>query len=229
VKTIIINGQEMPIRIVRSNKSSCLKLRVDSMDQCVKITAPIHSTLRDIYAFAVNHNDWIKKRLSELPLPIFFRNGTGVNIFGETRKIRSCPDARRGVWDDGEFINVSGMPENIGKRVENFLKEQAKQNISEKARFFAAQIDKKISRISIKDTKSRWGSCSVKNNLNFSWRIIFAPIEVYEYVIAHEVAHLKEHNHSAKFWKQVEAFTPHYKESDKWLRDNGKKLYRYRA
>ncbi len=219
----------MPIKIIRSNKSRCLKLRVDNMDQCVKITAPIHSTLRDIYAFAVNHNEWIRKRIEELPLPIFFRDGTELNIFGKSRKIRSCPEARRGVWDDGEFINVSGFPENIGKRVEAFLKEEAKRDISEKARNFASQIDKKISRISIKETKSRWGSCSTKANLNFSWRIIFAPAEIYEYVIAHEVSHLKEHNHSAKFWKQVEAFVPNYKECDKWLRNNGKKLYRFRG
>ncbi len=92
---------------------------------------------------------------------------------------------------------------------------------------FGVRLGVKPTRIAVRDTSSRWGSCSSARSLSFSWRLIFAPDYVRDYVVAHEVAHLREMNHGARFWAHVETLTPHMRRARKWLRENGRTLLRY--
>ena len=100
-------------------------------------------------------------------------------------------------------------------------KKRARGIISRRAAHYANIMGVSYGQISIRDQKSRWGSCSAEGNLNFSWRLILMPIEVMDYVVVHELAHLKELNHSPAFWAEVEAVMPDYKEQRKWLKENG--------
>lgn len=106
-----------------------------------------------------------------------------------------------------------------------FLRDEARRIITPKAEDIAAFYGVKFEKISFRDAKSRWGSCSARKNLSFSSRLVGAPKSVIEYVVIHEICHLKELNHSAKFWSHVSALLPSYKESERWLRENGRLLY----
>ena len=111
------------------------------------------------------------------------------------------------------------------EQLEKWYRKEAFALISEKAEEFAKPLSVHFERISIKDQKSRWGSCSSKGNLNFNWRIIMAPEPVCDYVVIHELCHLVFMDHSANFWNLVESICPGYKQYKKWLKENGQKLY----
>jgi len=106
-----------------------------------------------------------------------------------------------------------------------FLRDEARRIITPKAEDIAAFYGVKYEKISFRDVKSRWGSCSARKNLSFSSRLVGAPKSVIEYVVIHEICHLKELNHSVRFWSHVSALLPDYKESEKWLKENGRLLY----
>lgn len=105
-------------------------------------------------------------------------------------------------------------------------KKKAKEQIQKRVEYYSAFIPEstKINRIMVKEQKKRWGSCSSKGNLNFNWRLILAPPEVLDYVVVHEMCHLKYMNHSKEFWCEVERILPDYKERRKWLKEKGTSL-----
>jgi len=106
-----------------------------------------------------------------------------------------------------------------------FLRDEAKRVITPKTEDMASFYGVTYEKLSFRDTKSRWGSCSAKKTLNFSIRLVGAPKSVIEYVVVHEICHLKELNHSSRFWAHVAALSPTYKESEKWLKENGRLLF----
>jgi predicted metal-dependent hydrolase len=142
---------------------------------------------------------------------------------------------RGGVWaDDGgeaPVLRVSGRSEHAPRRVEDFLKKQARVSVSRRVAQHAAALDVKVGRITIRDASSRWGSCSTSGAMSFSWRLILAPLFVLNYVAAHEVAHLREMNHSRRFWRLVDQLVGREEadEAQVWLRKNGAELHRYMA
>ena len=122
---------------------------------------------------------------------------------------------------------VSGRIEHAPRRLIDFFKREARERLAARAVEYAARLGTRPQRISVRDTKSRWGSCSQQGALSFCWRLIFAPDYVRDYVVAHEVAHLKEMNHSPRFWAQVKILSPDSACARKWLRDHGRTLLRY--
>jgi predicted metal-dependent hydrolase len=113
-----------------------------------------------------------------------------------------------------------------GTRVKAFMKLQARDALAAASDRYAAAVGKSYARLSLRDTRSRWGSCSSQGVLMYSWRLIMAPPQVLDYVAAHEVAHLVEMNHSQAFWDVVEDIFPNHKPCRKWLREHGDKLHR---
>ena len=128
-------------------------------------------------------------------------------------------EALGGVWLEEGTICVSGRPEHLSRRVRDFLKQQARKAILPRAQEKAARLGRHAGRITLRDTRSRWGSCSVSGDLNFSWRLVLAPIIVLDYVIAHEVAHLVEYNHGRKFWALAKDLTENMEEAKTWLKN----------
>lgn len=100
-------------------------------------------------------------------------------------------------------------------------RELARLVLTQKAGLYGSIMKVTYGRISIRDQKTRWGSCSTKGNLNFNWRLILAPEEIQDYVVVHELAHLKEMNHSPAFWAIVEEILPDYRKRRQWLKQNG--------
>jgi predicted metal-dependent hydrolase len=124
-------------------------------------------------------------------------------------------------------LRVSGGSDHIARRVRDWLKKYAKNEVTYKATKFSNLLNKKIKKVSVRDTRTRWGSCSSRGNLSFSWRLIFAPERIVDYVCAHEAAHLVELNHSPRFWKLVYQLVGEWESSKEWLRKNGARLHRY--
>jgi predicted metal-dependent hydrolase len=122
---------------------------------------------------------------------------------------------------------VGGRPEHLARRVRDWLKAQARLALSARSRVYAERVGRAIAGVRIGDPKSRWGSCSARGGLAYSWRLVLAPPDVMDYVVAHEVAHLVEHNHGRRFWTLVDNLTSASHAARSWLRRNGNTLLRY--
>lgn len=220
----------MPLRLRRNASARRLILRTESRPDGaagVVVTLPRGVPEAEAIAWAGTQQRWIERHLEKLPDRVPFTEGAVIPFRGVDHVIRHRPDARRGVWAaDGE-ICVSGRPEHMARRVADWLKRQARETITERVAETAARIDASYGRIAIRDTKSRWGSCAAGGNLNFSWRLVLTPAFVFDYVVAHEVAHLKEHNHGPDFWHLVEQLTPETDRARAWLNSFGARLHRF--
>ena len=115
----------------------------------------------------------------------------------------------------------------LSEAEQRLYRDKARDIFEQKVSYYARMMGVSYGRIAIRDQKTRWGSCSGEGNLNFNWRLIFAPAGVLDYVVVHELAHRKEMNHSPRFWKVVEDTMPEYRKYQKWLKENGRGLHRY--
>ena len=216
-----------PIKVVKSPRARRLTLRIDEKARIPVLTLPPRCSARKAVSFVENHRDWIANMLARLPAAAKFQNGAEIMFMGQTCRIIHRPHARLGVVLENNHIIVSGEAEFLHRRVIDFLKKQAQDRLLELSRQKAALIGCTVNSVIIKDTKSRWGSCSTRRNINYNWRIIMAPAEVIDYLVCHEVSHLAHQDHSPAFWSCVAALCPGYKESRAWLRIRGKSLYQY--
>lgn len=216
-----------PIKIVKSAQARRLTLRIDEKAKLPVLTLPNRCSARKAIAFVEDHRDWIANMLAKLPPSCQFKDGDSLSFMGETCQIIHRPQDRIGVVKEADKIIVSGKAEFLHRRVIDFLKKQAHEQLLELSRQKAAQIGCTVNTVVIKDTKSRWGSCSTKRNINYNWRIVLAPAEVIDYLVCHEVAHLAHQNHSQEFWNCVAGLCPDYKNGRAWLKVKGKSLYQY--
>ena len=115
----------------------------------------------------------------------------------------------------------------VARRVREFLEREARKDLARAVRKYTTALGVTAKRIAVRDTKTRWGSCSAKGCLSFSWRLILAPHYVLDYLAAHEVAHLKEMNHSHRFWRELHRLCPRTEEAERWLKRHGTELHRY--
>ncbi len=152
--------------------------------------------------------------------------GNPVLFRGQEAEIRPAK-VRRAVLTDGDIL-VPDRPEMVGARIKALMKLEAGAALKEASNHYARRLGREIGRVTLRDTRSRWGSCTSAGNLMFSWRLIMAPPDVLDYVAAHEVAHLIEMNHSPEYWRVVEQIYPVYQEQRQWLRRNGSLLHRFR-
>ena len=214
------------IRCEISMRARRISLRIDMMDGCAVLVRPKRASDAMVSAFLVQQRRWIEKHLAQLPERVVIANGTVISLLGTPYTIRATPTAKRGVWKDDASIYVSGAPDHIARRVRDFVRDEAKTAFSSWARDNAARLNVKVTRVGVRDTTTRWGSCTKAGHLSLSWRLILAPEAVARYVVAHEVAHLKHMNHSPSFWRTVESIMPEMKKARAWLRQNGATLYR---
>jgi hypothetical protein len=217
-----------PLSIRVNARARRLLLRVDASSRAVELVLPHGVAAEHGLRFLAAQRGWIAARLDALPRPIRFAEGALVPVLGVPHRIcrESDPAAPPVVLRDGE-IRVRGEPAHIARRVRDYLAQLAGREFSRRARFFAARIGKKVARITVRDTRSRWGSCSAKATLSFSWRLILAPESVIDYVVAHEVAHLAEMNHSPRFWRVVASLVPDHAAPRAWLKRHRNRLLSY--
>ena len=227
LKILSLKGREVPLTVRRNPRARRLTLRLDQASGAAQLSLPRGVALAEGLDFARSRTDWILAQLDSLPPRVPFMEGARVPYLGEPYLIRCAPWARRGVWREAGSIWVSGFAEHLSRRVTDHLRQEARRELSGRARDKAAGIGRRVSRVSIRDTRSRWGSCSSDGELNFSWRLILAPEAVLDYVVAHEVAHLVHLNHGPRFWALVATLTGEVAGPRRWLRENGGALLRY--
>lgn len=215
-----------PVLWRRSARARRVSLRICPAEGAVVVTLPMKVGRRHGLALLTEHAGWVLQRVAALAPERKLVPGGMVPIGGVEHLIRHDP-ARRGaaLLEEGVLV-VSGQAEFVGRRVRDFLRAEALRRIADAARPHATALGVAPRAIRLKDTKSRWGSCAPDRTLAFSWRLVMAPAWVLDYVVAHEVAHLREMNHSARFWALVESRTPHRAAATEWLRRNGAGLLR---
>lgn len=191
--------------------------------------APAAVARRHAIDFLVRHEGWINARIEQLPTARPFHDGAVVPILGVPHTIRGEPSRLRGLVSLGPgTVTVPGAPEHVSRKLTDFLKKQAKTEIAELARIKSAAVGRQIKGLTLRDTRSRWGSCSAAGRLAFSWRLYLAPDWVLDYVVAHEVAHLKEMNHGPRFWALCATLTEtDPKAARAWLKQHGGALHAY--
>jgi predicted metal-dependent hydrolase len=191
------------------------------------VTVPSGVDYFEALRFVQEKEDWVMESLSNFLSSIKFENGAVVPYRGYDHNISHQPLARRGVWKLQNILYVSGREEFLARRLMDWFKNEARQKVITIAHAKAKVIFKDVGRISIRDTRSRWGSCGANGNLSFSWRLIMAPDFVLDYVVAHEVAHIREHNHGSRFWQLTDEMSLNMDEAKRWLRAEGQGLHRY--
>ena len=210
----------------RSRRARRVSLRIDPYQGGVVVTLPARAGRGAGMSLLLHHADWVANRLAELPEPLFIADGAMLPIGGVPHRIVHRPDARGAVWLQDNELHVAGAPEFLRRRVLDFLRTEARRRMSALALVKAAMLDASIRRVTVKDTRTRWGSCATDGSLAFCWRLVLAPEFVQDYVAAHEVAHLRYMNHGKRFWSLVDRLTPHAAAAVPWLRTEGSRLLR---
>ena len=225
---------ELPVRWNRCGRARRISLRIDPRAGAVVVTLPARAGREAGLALLRTHADWAAGRLAALPLAVAFDEGATLLLAGRPHRISHAPEARRGVWVEGDLIRVSGERAFLARRVADFLRAEARVRLGRLVAEIAAGEGPAgrepggllPARLTIKDTATRWGSCSSERVVMFSWRLVMAPPEVQHYVVAHELAHLRHLDHGEAFWRQVDRLTPHRTEAEAWLKRHGAALLR---
>jgi predicted metal-dependent hydrolase len=226
-QTLNIAGEAVPVTIRINPRAQRHLIKVEPSNRSVVLVTPSRYTVESALEFAMQNRDWIAEEVAAVPRGKPFKPGRTIPYLGDKLKIVHRPYARRGVWIDGDKLNVSGALEHVDRRVKDFLKTRAREELAECAYEHARRARVKIARLAVRDTTTRWGSCSCSGTLSFSWRLVLAPYWVLDYVAAHEVAHLRHLDHSDRFWNLVDRLIPWADEGEEWLEDHGALLYAY--
>ncbi|MEA2933865.1 MAG: hypothetical protein QOD74_511 [Variibacter sp.] len=220
------------VRLRRHRQARRYTLRIQAATREVVLTLPPRGSVKEAKAFAHKHGAWIAARLRRLPEAAPFEHGTIVPLRGVPHRIVHRRTARGTVWPEVDerghrIIVVAGEAPHVARRVTDYLKREARRDVDAASRHYAAKLGVPVRRISLRDQTSRWGSCSTTGALSYSWRLILAPTYVLDYIAAHEVSHLVEMNHSARFWRLVKRLYPTLDRAKVWLDVHGTDLHRY--
>ena len=228
-RMITLGGRDVEVILRRHAKARRISLRVDTRRDAAVLTLPPRTAEREAIAFLMKHGDWITDQIDALPARIHFEAGAEIPFLGRDRLLVHTPEMRGTVrldpLDESQ-LQVAGAAEHFARRVTDFMKREARAAIKPLVADKAARIGRQAGRIILRDQRTRWGSCTSSGDLNFSWRLIYCPPDVLDYVVAHEVAHLRHMDHSPAFWATVAEIAPTPKQTRAWLRHNCHRLHR---
>ena len=229
---VVHAGARYAVLIKRRAAARRMTLRVSQATGEITLTLPERADFAAGRTFAENHGGWIAARMAKRPRPGLFEPGQSIPLRGVPHRIvhwskaRGLTQATRDA-DGAPVIAVAGDAAHVSRRVKDFLRKLALEDIEKAVRRHTATLGISARKITIRDTTSRWGSCSSQRDLSFSWRLILAPSPVLDYLAAHEVAHLREMNHSHRFWALTHKLCPHTEEAEAWLKRHGASLHGY--
>lgn len=217
------------VDVRRHPRARNFTLRVGGPARAPVLTMPNRGSIYDAQKFLERHSGWLTSQLARLPAPSPIAEGSEVPLRGVPHGIRHAGH-RRGIavlrlaGERPELV-VAGDPAHLRRRIVDFLKREARRDVEDAVMRYAGLLDVWPTAIRLRDQTSRWGSCSASGHLSFSWRLIMAPPFVLNYLAAHEVAHLRELNHSSRFWTLVAAICPDFEAARTWLVKNGVSLH----
>jgi len=220
----------MPVQIdqfIRSRRHTvAIQIRPDGQ---VLVRAPLRAPEKLIREFVESKASWIRRKQAEAleHAPVtgkHFREGERFLFLGREHALTVVEKQRAALKFEGQFMLSQTAIPRAAKAFETWYKAQALKVLSERVKFYVAKHGFQAERIRITSARTRWGSCNSKGTLSFTWRLVMAPLEVVDYVVLHELVHLKVKNHSKTFWSSVAALMPDYKRHVNWLKKNGRLL-----
>lgn len=217
------------ITVKRSARARRVGLRLDTKARRFDLVVPKWMSLSRAQDFALDQEDWMQEQLAALPAGVPFVHGSVLPLLGRDYRIEIVPHKARRTeieLEDG-VLYVRTHMDDPSMRIKRWLKDFALEEMERLVHDKAAMLKKKVRDVTMRDPKSRWGSCSSDKRIMLSWRLILAPYDAMDYVIAHEVAHLKHMDHSAKFWAQCEVLCDDYKSGKSWMRKHAQGLMAY--
>jgi hypothetical protein len=221
-----IGNPPISISVGKSRIAKNYSIRISNNNGSAKLTIPRNGTYQKALKFAKSKENWIRKKLlNQLPeiTPCY-----GSVLLYQGKKLIIRQSEIKNIYQDENEIFIPGPLDKISGKIKGYLKVKARDHLDFSSKKYSNLLGKSYKKITIRDTRSRWGSCTSDGNLMYSWRLIMAPPDVLNYVAAHEVAHLSHLNHSEEFWGTVEFLMPDFKKYKNWLKNNGQLLHRYR-
>jgi hypothetical protein len=218
---------EIDVIFRRHAQARRLVLRLDNKGTAALVTVPAGVSRTRALDFVARSADWLTSRLAKCGKVVQLAPGNTIPLRGEPHDICHIATRRGAVAVDSlaRIIHVPGELPHVPRRLLDWLKTAARQELTASSRRYAEAMGVSFRRITIRDQKSRWGSCSAEGDLSYSWRLILAPHYVLDYVAAHEVAHLRHHNHGPQFWRLVLKMCPHASAAKKWLKAHGQSVH----
>ncbi len=228
-RTLALDEPPVTVTLRRSRAARRFTLSVSRLDGTARLTLPAAAPLAEAEAFLVRQAGWLAEAVARAPASERVRPGAILPFRGDpvTLTLAAGP-ARRPPRIENDRLLVHGPAEAAPARALAFLKAAARDALAPAARRHAALLGRSPGRIALRDTRSRWGSCTASGDLNFCWRLVMAPPDVLDYVALHEAAHLVEMNHGPRFWALVERLDPGWRAKRDWLRREGPGLHRWR-
>lgn len=219
-------GRLVKSKITINRRARRFILKIDPFSRLLIITSPTKRAVSEALAFAKANSAWILKEIDGSICAKPFAPDISFPLYGETVCICNEGGARTRIHlSQNNRLIVGGDPTHINRRVIDWLKKRARQKLTVKADEYSAILGKKRGRLSIRDTRTRWGSCTSDGSLSFSWRLILTPPPIFDYVVAHECSHLVHLDHSRKFWNVVKSLNVDVDFATRWFDKNGAELH----
>jgi predicted metal-dependent hydrolase len=222
-----VGSGQMKLRLVRNHRARRYVLRL-SRDGTARVAVPRRGSLQEAVRFAERNVPWLEKqRLRQLRQPTeptAWKLGTSILLRGDPLRLEAGIAGGQIVCFGEHRLAVRDRGADLRLEIERYLRKLAARELPVRASDLAAQHGIPLQRITLRNQRSRWGSCSGKGTISLNWRLIQTPPFVTDYIVLHELAHVKEMNHSARFWQEVARLCPQYQEAEKWLKSNSKLL-----
>lgn len=213
-------GERVVHYVLRRAKRRSIGLTIDHRG--LRVGAPRRATLSEVEALILRHRDWVAQKLDEWQQrpqrqSLTLTDGLQLPLLGSTLELRLACGSNRVVWNEAGPVRVLTLclraPSDAGRLLEKALREKALSVFSERYRLFASRLGVTPPPLRLSSARTRWGSCSLRSGIRLNWRLIFFPLDSLDYVIAHELAHLREMNHSQRFWMVVEGLYPNFRQA----------------
>jgi predicted metal-dependent hydrolase len=224
---VTLDDPDISVRLRVSARARRFTLRLDPSGEGAMLTLPPGVAMSEARMFLMRQSDWLARALARHPGHVVVGDGARLPVAGEEVDVAVVEGPRRAPYLENGRLIVPG-PGAPGPRIAAFLKARARDALAPAAGRYAVMLGRRPKAISLRDTRSRWGSCSNRGRLSFSWRLAMAPPEVLDYVAAHEAAHLVEMSHAARYWELVERILPDYRPHRAWLKREGRRLHGFR-
>lgn len=223
---VLPGSPPVDVELRRSARARRFSLRVSRLDGRVTLSLPLAAREAEALRFLTAQEGWLRAALARMPGATAVGIGSALPVEGRMLALVAGPGRSPRV--EGDSMVVPGDPARAGMRAMAYLKVLARDRLVAACDVHAGRLGQRFNKVSLRDTRSRWGSCTSDGGLMFSWRLIMAPPAVLDYVAAHEVAHLAQMNHSPAFWAVVRGLCPGYDVHRSWLRGQGQTLHSFR-
>ena len=221
-------NREIPIKVRKNKLSKSYKLTFDKKDLCGLVSIPKYVSFKSGYEFADENVNWIGNQLDEFLPIILIKDGTDINLLGKNKIIKFVQSKNNFIENSGNELIIFSNDENHSNVFKKWVKLKTVEHSKIFIKRFSENLKVNISKIKITDSYSYWGACNSKSEIIINWRLLFCPEKVLEYIIAHELCHLIEFNHSKKFWQLVDTITKQRKSAQAWLKKNNNYMHRIR-